>query len=139
MQTFWFETRRAPVAGWQSLAIHAGTGMQGRVNRLEPPEPISARRQAIMIGTAVGLAAGVIVRSFTQRSGMMPRAVLRGQGDTWPLAFLVIDVATGQRLGLLAPAIHPFFSPDGRMLAVRDSSLAIELFDVPATASGNSR
>jgi WD40 repeat protein len=52
---------------------------------------------------------------------------------------LVIDVATGQRLGLLAPAIHPFFSPDGQMLAVRDSSLAIQLFDVPAAASGNSR
>jgi hypothetical protein len=44
----------------------------------------------------------------------------------------VIDVASGKQLGLIESAIHPFFSPDGRMLAVRDRSLAVKLFDVPA-------
>ncbi|MGO9462623.1 MAG: WD40 repeat domain-containing protein [Isosphaeraceae bacterium] len=42
---------------------------------------------------------------------------------------VVVDVASGQRLGVVRAAVHPFLSPDGRTLAVRDSSFAIELFD----------
>jgi len=44
---------------------------------------------------------------------------------------VVVDVATGKRLGVVSSAIHPFLSPDGRMLAVRDSSFAVYLFDLP--------
>jgi WD40 repeat protein len=43
----------------------------------------------------------------------------------------VIDVASGEQLGLIESVIHPFFSPDGRTLAARDRWLAIKLFDVP--------
>ncbi len=46
---------------------------------------------------------------------------------------VVVDVVTGHRLGVVPSAVHPFLSPHGRTLAVRDSSLAIELFDLPAS------
>ena len=49
---------------------------------------------------------------------------------------VLVDVASGARLGSVSPAIHPFFSPDGRMLAVRDDSFAVELFDLPPAATG---
>jgi WD40 repeat protein len=48
---------------------------------------------------------------------------------------VVVDIVTGERLGVVSSAVHPFLSPDGRTLAVRDSSLAIELFDLPATGT----
>lgn len=44
----------------------------------------------------------------------------------------VVDVVTGERIGVVSSAIHPFFSPDARTLAVRDASLGVELFDLPA-------
>jgi len=49
---------------------------------------------------------------------------------------VVVDVATGERLGAVTSAVHPFFSPDGQTLAVRDGSLAVELFDLPGAAMG---
>ncbi len=44
----------------------------------------------------------------------------------------VVDIVTGERIGVVSAVLHPYFSPDGRVLAVRDRSLAIELFDLPA-------
>jgi WD40 repeat protein len=49
---------------------------------------------------------------------------------------VVVDVATGERLGVVSSAIHPFLSSDGRLLAVRDSSFAVELFDLPESGLG---
>jgi WD40 repeat protein len=56
-----------------------------------------------------------------------------GAGAAARQEVVVVDVATGERLGVVPAAIHPFLSPDGRMLAVRDGSLAVELFDLPPT------
>jgi WD40 repeat protein len=56
-----------------------------------------------------------------------------GVGPEEDAEVTVLDVASGTRVGLVESAIHPFFSPDGRTLAVRDRSLAIKLLDVPAS------
>jgi len=52
---------------------------------------------------------------------------------------VVVDVATGERLGVVSSSVHPFLSPDGRMLTVRDSSFAIALFDLPARGLADPR
>jgi WD40 repeat protein len=57
------------------------------------------------------------------------------QGPDEASEVVLLDARTGKRLGLLERAIHPSFSPDGRTLAVRDTSLAIRLFDVPAAGA----
>ncbi len=44
---------------------------------------------------------------------------------------VVVDVFTGERLGVVPSAVHPFLSPDGGTLVVRDSSFAVELYDIP--------
>jgi WD40 repeat protein len=54
-----------------------------------------------------------------------------GAGAAARQEVVVVDVATGRQIGAVQAAIHPFFSSDGRTLAVRDSSFAVQLFDVP--------
>jgi WD40 repeat protein len=61
------------------------------------------------------------------------RAIGSGPGARHEV--VVIDLGNGERVGVIPAALHPSFSPDGRMLAVRDSSLAIKLFDLPARGS----
>jgi hypothetical protein len=51
---------------------------------------------------------------------------------------VVVDTITGERIGVVNAALHPFLSPDGRILAVRDSSFAVELFDLPVREPGRS-
>ena len=69
---------------------------------------------------------GSIVRDLRRLIGVPLRQGPEDSGEV-----IVIDVARGRLLGLIESVIHPFFSPDGRTLAVRDRSLAIKLFDVP--------
>jgi WD40 repeat protein len=79
--------------------------------------------------------------------GSSPRTVIQGLsrfmtglshgGPNWrpPPEVVVIDLTTHQRLGKGSGVIHPYFSPDGRTLAVRDMSLAVRLYDVPRPAA----
>jgi WD40 repeat protein len=85
-------------------------------------------------------------RGLRSSSGSLVQELLRlvrttiRPGPDHTSEVVVMDVATGKRLGWIDSAIHPFFSADGRTLAVRDTSLAIKLFDVPtAAAAGKSQ
>jgi len=60
-----------------------------------------------------------------------------GAGGAAQQEVVVVDVLTGERIGTVRAAIHPFFSPDGRTLAVRDSSLAMQLLDLPVRGPVN--
>jgi WD40 repeat protein len=44
---------------------------------------------------------------------------------------VVLDAVTGERIGAVSSALHPFLSPNARTLAVRNRSFAVELFDLP--------
>jgi hypothetical protein len=57
------------------------------------------------------------------------RAIGTGSGARQEV--VVLDIGTGQRIGAVALAIHPHLSPNGQTLAVRDRSLAVELFELP--------
>src|SRR5262249_33852028 len=61
-------------------------------------------------------------------------------GPSWrpDTEVIVIDLATGKTLGRVARAIHPFYSPDGRTLAVRSVDLSARLFDVPGVKGSSS-
>ncbi len=52
---------------------------------------------------------------------------------------VVVDVFTGERLGVVPSAVHPFLSPDGGTLVVRDSSFAVELYDIPVRSPRDRR
>ena len=71
-----------------------------------------------------------LLRSLFQAVGLVTR-----QGRERGFEVVVLDLATGKRVGLVNAAAHPCFSPDGRTLAVLDTSFAVELFDVPSQCS----
>jgi WD40 repeat protein len=55
-----------------------------------------------------------------------------GAGASARHEVVAVDGVSGERLGIVSAASHPFVSPAGRVLAIRDSSLAVKLFDLPA-------
>jgi WD40 repeat protein len=61
-----------------------------------------------------------------------------GSGPAARHEVVVADCITGERIGVVSSAVHPFFSPGGRTLAVRDGSMSVELFDLPASEPGRS-
>jgi WD40 repeat protein len=74
--------------------------------------------------------------TFTQ---ILSRAIsrLRG-GRPWQEDFevVVLDVTSGRPLCRADRVIHPFYSPDGRTLAVRCVDLSARLYDVPKVRTG---
>ena len=79
---------------------------------------IARLRRRLAVGAAIVLAFGVVYGIAIWRSSWSPRAVLRGVGDTWPLAFTpdgktfatsgtngitLWDTATGRERSMASP------------------------------------
>jgi WD40 repeat protein len=58
--------------------------------------------------------------------------IFRQANDRKPdYGVVVVDIATGRRIGQVSSAMFPIFSPDGRTLATRERDLSVKLRDLP--------